>query len=192
MIGSHNSFTYLKSTNALYNRFPIAWRCQYKTIQEQYNDGVRFFDVRVKLEKKANRNMWRCAHGAVNLQQMFVSLKNIFIYFKQMLPGSYFRLILEDNKGIEEFKKEIQPFIDKPAKECLFICIKKDWEILYNNLPPVLNDYCYIPFVSNKSTWQNLKDMEWTTIKKYADKHNPPISKAMIEDPNVIYFMDYI
>lgn len=68
MLGSHNSFTYLKATNTFYGQFPIVWRCQYKTIQEQYKDGIRFFDVRVKLEKKANRNMWRCAHGIVDLE----------------------------------------------------------------------------------------------------------------------------
>ena len=50
MIGSHNSFTYLKSTNSVINAVSAFWRCQVKSIQEQYKAGVRFFDVRVKGE----------------------------------------------------------------------------------------------------------------------------------------------
>ena len=190
MLGSHNSFTYLEANNRLYAQFPIVWRCQYKTIQQQYKDGVRFFDVRVKLEKKAGKNMWRVAHGIVDLPQLFTSIKNIFNYFKT-LPGSKFRLILEDPTGLKEFKEEVKPYIDSTEHDCLFIAEKESWEVLMNRMPK-LEDYCYMPFVSHKSTWENLRDMEICTIKKHADHNNPPISKAMIDDPNVIYFMDYI
>ena len=49
MIGSHNSFTYLKSTNSVINAVSAFWRCQVKSIQEQYKAGVRFFDSRCEV-----------------------------------------------------------------------------------------------------------------------------------------------
>lgn len=189
MIGSHNSFTYLDSTNALYNACPFAWRCQYKTIQEQYKDGVRFFDVRVSLEKKANKNMWRATHGSVKLNQLFISIKAIFEYFKAF-EGASFRLLLEDADGKKEFKEEVAPFIKEPQEVCKFIGIKENWEVLYSKMPKLI-DYCYVPWHSGDSFWENIKNLELSTIKKWADKHNPTITRAMIDEPT-IHFMDYV
>lgn len=189
MIGSHNSFTYLDSTNSAYNACSMLWRCQYKTLQQQYNDGVRFFDVRVVLEKKANKNMWRAAHGEVKLNQLFTSMKNIFEYFKAF-PGSSFRLLLEDNTGKEEFKKEVEEFVKNPQDVCKFIGIKQGWEVLYSNMPKLI-DYCYVPYNTGESLLTNIKNFEASTIKKWADEHNPTINKAMISD-STIYFMDYV
>lgn len=49
-IGTHNSLSYLPCQ--WYLR-PFSWigKCQSKTIEEQYNDGVRYFDIRVKFNK---------------------------------------------------------------------------------------------------------------------------------------------
>lgn len=49
ILASHNSLTYYKPQ--WYLR-PLAWigRCQSKTIQEQYELGVRYFDIRIKYD----------------------------------------------------------------------------------------------------------------------------------------------
>ena len=42
MIGSHNSYTYLKAVNKpIFNKFTKYWRCQYKSIKEQKEDETR-------------------------------------------------------------------------------------------------------------------------------------------------------
>lgn len=190
MLGSHNSFTYLDSTNAAYNAVSGLWRCQYKTLQEQYKAGVRYFDVRVVLEKKANKNMWRAAHGEVKLNQLFTSMKAIFEYFKAF-SGSIFRLILEDASGKEEFKAEVEPYIKNPDPICTFIGIKKNWEVLYSGASRPLIDYCYVPIHTGDSLLENIKNLELSTIKKWAEQHNPTVTPSMLTD-NTIYFMDYI
>lgn len=92
MIGSHNSFTYLPSTNWLYNRFQRLWRTQCKSIEEQYKFGIRFFDIRVYKEG----NMWRLCHGAVNLSYYrLFSLHSLCNLFDTCYPDALYRIILE-------------------------------------------------------------------------------------------------
>ena len=76
--------------------------------------------------------------------------------------------------------------------ECLsFSCIKKGWKVLVNKDPKMI-DYSYVPFLSNLSFWQNIKRMKWfNTIKRWAKKSNPIITKELIESETV-YFMDYV
>lgn len=190
MLGSHNTFTYLPATSDLYNNMSALWRCQYKTLQEQYECGVRFFDVRVALEVKAGKNMWRAAHGDVRLNKLFTTIGAIFEIFKTM-PGSSFRLILEDDGGKKEFIEAVEPYIKNPQDICRFIGIKKNWEVLYSNMLP-LTDYCYVPWNSGASFMENLKHMELSTIKDWAIKHNPKVTLAMINDNSRIEFMDWI
>lgn len=51
MIGSHNSFSYLRPVK-WWHRLLSPWnKCQTKDISEQYNDGIRFFDIGVSFDK---------------------------------------------------------------------------------------------------------------------------------------------
>ena len=58
MIASHDTFTYDKPINLLFNLFSIFWRCQKLDIASQYNKGVRIFDIRVARHK----DKWVAAH----------------------------------------------------------------------------------------------------------------------------------
>ena len=40
MLGSHDSFTYMVARNGIVDTFTSFWRCQEKTIKEQYDLGV--------------------------------------------------------------------------------------------------------------------------------------------------------
>ena len=48
MIGSHNTFSYLPAKHWWVTILKPWYKCQNKTIYEQYNSGVRYFDVRVR------------------------------------------------------------------------------------------------------------------------------------------------
>ena len=200
MIGAHDTFTYLKTTNFFAKTFPAFWRCQEKTVEELYNMGVRVFDVRVINESKDGFNWWRIGHGIATLEQRFVNLNNICIYFKQEYPGSIIRIVLEsgfDEGSLERFKKEAKSISKKYADMLWTITIKKPWEDLYVFRQFIYKEYCCHLFNWNleKSILENFKsfDMSSWSIKSWAKAHNPKeITKEMIEDKDTLYFMDYI
>ena len=58
---------------------------------------------------------------------------------------------------------------------------------------PHILDYTYTPWLSGVSFWDNIKRFNFfSTIKKWAKKHNPTISSTLKEDSTNIYFMDYV
>lgn len=190
MLGSHNSYTYKKALNKIFEAFNFLWRCQTKSLQDQYKNGVRYFDIRIYRKK----NAWGFAHGLVNLYGGFGNLKALFQSFRMQYPNAKCRILLE--KGNKELfikeVKELESFED--FSEIVHQCIiKKNWEIVYDsNKQYDIFDYCYVPVVSGKSFWYNLKRFRFNTIRNYAKKHNPVITQEMLEDPNKIYFMDLI
>lgn len=191
MIGSHDSFTYLPAKSTIMNNITRFWRTQEKTIVEQYQLGVRFFDIRVKREIDENNHIrWRVCHGLAELTKTFTTLKSICVYFSKTLPGCKYRIWME--KGSDEdweyFKKEAKPLIEeydgfvqsyrKLDNECL---VQKD------TYPRMEYLACKMEDIKNIAI--GLIDYP---IKKWAKEHNPKITQEMIDDPNVIYFMDYV
>ena len=54
MLGSHNSLTYL-SPKTLWGKILSPWtKCQDKDLIRQYNNGARYFDIRVRFDKNRN------------------------------------------------------------------------------------------------------------------------------------------
>ena len=186
MIGSHDSFTFLPARKHWLEWFSFLWRTQNKNIKEQKECGVKYFDVRVRYDSYIQ--MWRVCHGIVDFNVVFGTLENIANRFSDYK----LRLILERGSKEEEemFSKEIEALIDKYACLC-FSCIKKGWKVLYNNDPEII-DYTYIPWLSGVSFWENIKRFNFfSTIKRWAKKHNPIINDIIKKD-SVVHFMDYV
>lgn len=62
MIGSHNSMSYLPPKN-LWGKITRLWnKCQDKTIEEQVNNGVDYFDIRINLYDEE----WHFVHNKVD------------------------------------------------------------------------------------------------------------------------------
>lgn len=200
MLGSHNSYTYLKAVNkSIFNKFTKYWRCQYKTVQEQYEAGVRFFDIRLTPEfvKQGNKDRlyWRVCHGAVNVDQLFASLSTCANYFKSLGSDVKIRILLEkgDEDDIALFKTDAEKVLKRYKSIITQIVIKKNWNILYEDWKGIqIHDYCYIPWNSGKSFWYNIKHFTGSTIEKWAKEHNPVVTQEMIDDKVNIYFMDYV
>lgn len=91
MIGSHDSFTYLKSTNWFYNRFTRVWKTQDIDIITQYALGVRMFDIRVRRDN----GCWRVCHGICDLKMTFPNLESICTYMQEYCPEAIYRIVLE-------------------------------------------------------------------------------------------------
>lgn len=67
MIGSHNSLSYLPPQN-LWGKITKLWgKCQDKTLKEQYDAGVRYFDIRIQLHINSNDDYeWHFVHNKVD------------------------------------------------------------------------------------------------------------------------------
>lgn len=200
MIGTHNSFTYLECTNSLYNAFGCYWRCQEISIKEQYDMGVRVFDIRVSYTHENGKLWWQVGHGFAKVKQKFVNLENICVYFKTQYKGSYVRIMLEDGADDEnvlnQFKTQSKKIVNKYSNMIWTIYIKRPWECLYECNKFTVQEYCCYLFNwdVDASLSQNIKNFsfEASSIKKWARNHNPEITEEMIVDPNKIYFMDYV
>jgi len=92
MLGSHNSFSYLTPTKWWMKLLSPWSKCQNKTIVEQYNAGVRYFDVRVAFNKDGSM---RLVHNWVEYpsSELFEALKTL-----NNKPDVYLRILLDMRK----------------------------------------------------------------------------------------------
>lgn len=184
MIGTHNSYTYLNPRYKIFKLFSFMWRTQNKAICKQRNLGVTYFDIRIRRDK----GLWRVCHGIVDFNVTFQNIRDILNQFST----DKVRILLErgNSQDKEIFINEAKEVQDD---ECVsFIGIKKDWIIIVNR-DPRIQDFCYVPWVSNLSFWQNIKRFNFLhTIKGWARKYNIPISNKLIKNKSIVYFMDYV
>lgn len=113
--GSHNSMTYLRAKNWFFEIFHIFWRCQNKTLQQQFDAGCRCFDFRVRLNPKTLEPEF--AHGIVALKSASVydTLYNLADYAATHKEKVYFRIVLEDRKAYdynEEWFKNLCEYVE--------------------------------------------------------------------------------
>lgn len=97
MLGSHNSLTYLPCRKWWMYLINFAAKCQNKTLSEQFHDGVRYFDIRLKWDSR--KETWIIAHGLIeykgNIRRVLETLNNLAEFYNKKL---YVRFILEYNK----------------------------------------------------------------------------------------------
>jgi hypothetical protein len=197
MIASHNSLTFNNPTSKIMGLFSFIWRCQNKCLIDQYNSGVRYFDIRVH----RRNNVWEYCHGKTNLKGYATKLYYIFHMIQKCYPGTKCRIILEksSNKAdrslfISEAYSLIIDHEDKVRKVIHQFIIKKRWEIIWENYKMShykIVDKSWVPFTSDKPWYKQLSRKIFSTPKIWAKKHNH-ITQEEINDPNIIYFYDYI
>lgn len=184
MIGTHDSLTYLRPRLRIMSLFRFLWRTQEKSVAEQIEAGVGFFDIRVRRQG----DKWRVCHGLVDLDMTFASLRHVATIFGT--SGRKCRIVLEKGDS-KKFLEEAEDLLDFDGMA--EIVIKKGWRILKQE-GPGYRDYSYVPWFSGVGFKQNLRWLlrNLSTIRGWARRHNPEITEAMIEDPNVVHFMDYV
>lgn len=96
MLGSHNSLTYLPCRKWWMYLINWAAKCQSKNLYEQYHSGVRYFDIRVRFDKKGKPVI---AHGLVEYkgvaENYICILNEIAKHYKNKV---YVRFVLEFNR----------------------------------------------------------------------------------------------
>lgn len=108
IIGTHNSMTFLPPEH-WYGWFMIPFaRCQSKTIEEQWYDGARCFDLRIRFTKQGEpyfaHGLYECTHK-VKFIDVLTQLDKLILRDGQR---AFVRLILEDpdkqNHNVVYFK----------------------------------------------------------------------------------------
>lgn len=109
IIGTHNSMTYLRPQK-WYGWFMIPFaRCQRKTIEQQWNDGARCFDLRIRFTKQGEpyfaHGLYECTHK-IKFIDVLMQLDKLILRDGQ---HAFVRLILEDpdkqNHNVFYFKE---------------------------------------------------------------------------------------
>ena len=213
MIGSHDTMTYLKSTSWLYNNCKKYWKCQCKTLDEQYKFGIRMFDFRVYLSK----GKWKFAHGKVNLNHKgFPTLLSLVEFMKENYPLAIYRIWLEkgDNDDIAEFKRQTEIIKKKIEEGNNYLVWKigiksyKEWQYGIFNQNQKLYDMGYKIALNDTWTYPNYElhgffndfsDLFTVDLRKDAEKVNSQFDffsdkeklKEMLESKEKLYFLDF-
>lgn len=101
-LATHNSMSYLE---------PLRWwmrlllplaRCQTKNLRQQWEEGVRLFDLRVRWNE--SRCRWDFAHGPVTFEGMDIygACTRLCIWSEDAGEKAHVRLILEYNRKPSE------------------------------------------------------------------------------------------
>ena len=107
MLGSHNSMTYLPITG--WGRVLRPWvRCQSLTLMEQYECGVRNFDIRIRPDKIGYQ--WRFCHNNVLLDDTVRGFADIFRVAQH--AGVYFRFIYDIRRKPQNADEHHKIFTD--------------------------------------------------------------------------------
>lgn len=185
ILASHNSLTYLKPKNPLAYLFRWMYRCQKKTIQEQYVAGVRFFDFRLSYDRNGNLEF---RHGLVPFKTPKNMLDSILKYLNATNDVTI-RVVLERSKwGADDILFEL----DCKRMEYLYTNIRftcgenvKTKEVVYefkrHSDKPVYEKYSSVLGSKLNGAWP------W----RFAKKHN----KEFIEeykDKDCYLMMDFI
>lgn len=132
ILASHNSMTYLKPKYWVLRLFRWIYRCQTKTIEEQYEAGVRYFDFRISFD---HNGIPRFRHGLVVFKSSDVFILNILKWLNEK-DDVIIRMVFEkdlhpeDSTIFKVFCQEVQ----EAYKNITFTCGEnvKTKEVLYN------------------------------------------------------------
>lgn len=157
--GTHNSCTYAPLFGWQKILAPFAWMfawCQPKTLEEQYDSGVRLFDIQT-----ARKNgKWYISHGAIwydmTLDEVFARLNKLAYGNKEPV---YIRLGLDNHWGTrtEEYDFYIQiEDIGKGFNHIIIdeVYIEKPWKIVKESSLNVTHKYW-------TTAWAKAKCNKW-------------------------------
>lgn len=208
MIGTHNSMTYLKAKNKVWEVIAGYWRCQDKNLGEQIEAGVRWFDIRIAYDE--GTKSWVFAHGEVDLAMSGktdsktgrgaggyrLTLDSVLGAIQQC--GGVARIMLERGDDVDEaiFAQEFNPASIVKRWPCVIgAVIKKNWRVLWESQPVLaITDLSYVPYKRDTAWYKQLKGIlgfPFKSIKKRAEKIRKP-TRAQKNNANRVYVYDYV
>ena len=194
MLGSHNSLSYLPCRKWWMYLINWAVKCQSKTLSEQFHDGVRHFDIRLKWDDKEG---WVIANGLIeykgNIRRVLETLDSLADYYDEKL---YVRFLLEYNKRPDDEATKIiklRNFVRYARGEysnIMYHLIETKWDEkvieIYSNNVILIHSY------SNILGW---KRFFWIPYwyAKFHNKENRKTFKNILEDKaNRVLMLDFV
>ena len=178
IIGTHNSMTFLRPAH-WYGWFMIPFaRCQHKTIEEQWHDGARCFDLRIRFTKRGKpyfaHGLYECAHK-VKPGDVLAQLYKLMTRDGQ---PAFVRLILEDpdkqNHNVFYFKKFCYAWKKYYAAIHFFGGNRKgDWaQIVEFDYKPNLTQYVG-SMMENARWYEKIMPFAYAWRRNKKNKQNP-------------------
>ena len=113
-ISSHNSWSYNRPKKTWMRMTKFAAKCQNLTIKEQYDLGVRCFDLRVRFDDLGQAYV---CHGLIEYETRFWDDLSMLNQLSKEGDEIYIRVMLEDLKNTED--KESQFFFYEKFCDCI-------------------------------------------------------------------------
>lgn len=188
MIGSHNSFSYLPPKN-LWGKITRRWnKCQDKSIVQQYEAGVQYFDVHIRYIG----NNWHYVHNKVDYG--ICNIKFITSFFGNLKDKVYVRLILDERskpKNADLLTSMFISVVDKFASYeniSLSYIIYWNWRYNYVNSKPIdVEEY----HASVSAPWYKyLLGTKW--FAKHYNKYAKKTYYDYSEDNERVLLLDYV
>ena len=198
ILGAHNANTYLEPRKWWMKLINFTSKCQKLTINDQFKHGVRYFDLRIRYNKKLG--MFINCHGLVEYyESLWVTVYNLSYLAEKIKPEPiYIRFVYDDtfNNNINDYNftdlfiKQIYPIFRHDENIIWQLIKKSSWEyIYYNNSPkPEIVD-CF----------KNYKGYKWIPWPRWwAKKNNKRLKKFMDEyqegtpDKDTVFLFDFV
>ena len=156
IIGTHDSITAHPPRKWWMKLFKPIAVTQDKTIYQQYMDGVRCFDLRVRLDKD---DKWVMCHGLYEVKANFYEvIENLRDFAIADNTTIYIRIVLEnlkvDTHEVVRFIKLCE-CLDKFSENVIFICgnRKSDWAQLYQFSYPNQQQWMPVSSCAEDARW---------------------------------------
>lgn len=181
MIGSHNTLSYLPPKN-LWGKITRPWnKCQDRTIEEQVNAGIDYFDIRIDFY---NDGKWHFVHNRVDYG---VVNNDIWKYIGKTELS--IRIIYDRRSKPKDVILEKQRFIDYLSY------LKEEYNINIDSAITYWNwKECCAPFIRVKEFHASVSAKWYQYLlgcKWFANRYNN-FSKAANMCMNEVLLLDYV
>lgn len=144
-LGTHNSCTYAK---AIWWLRPLQWlmnpfsKCQSRTIDEQLEDGVRFFNLQITFYK----NDWYFSHGSLIYNLKFWDVLDKLLRKARRNRPIYIQVYYDDNFFIKKNLERWEHLKKMIEAECegYYVKVQRFWNENGETYPEALIDINYV------------------------------------------------
>lgn len=156
IIGTHDSVTAHPPRKWWMKLGKVIAVTQDKTIWQQYANGIRCFDLRIRLDKN---DKWVMCHG---LYEVELNIYDVLNWFKgnaeKNCENIYIRIVLEDKKHCDNEAERFIKFCewcDDLSPYLIFICgnRKSDWAQLYQFAYPNQQQWMPVSSCAEDARW---------------------------------------
>lgn len=189
ILGAHNANTYLRPRKWWMRLINFTSKCQKLSIEEQFEHGVRYFDFRIRYNKKYE---WVFCHGPIEYKReddiFYLLIKKISKFvFTNKDEKIYIRFIYDDTFNnhtvlydvLKPYLKFVINYFNIYSKGnviCLDVIRKTDWSVMIKGNESNL---------SLVDCFRNYRNYKWIPFpQRYISKHKERYQE-IIDNTNV-------